>query len=196
MKGQFFDYLKKTRVLIVFLVTFFSLLIFGTGQYILRSGADDPQVQIANDTVAGLNAGYPVDAISPGPGKTIDKGTTAFVLVYDQDGNPIAGSALYKDKIPQIPKGVFAHAMKSGDHRVTWQPAKELRFASVIIPYKSPTVEGFVVSARSLKETESRIAKLGSFVFTSWILMMLFVAITSATGIHHVKKVFSRKSKN
>ncbi len=188
-------YIKKTRVLIVYVVTFFSLLIFATGQFVLRSGADDPQIQIANDTVSGLVAGYPASAITAGPGKTINKATLPFVLVYDQDGNPIAGSALYNGALPKIPVGVFAYVKKHGEHRVTWQPEENLRFATVIVPYKTESASGFVVSARLLKETENRIAKLGSLIFGGWVITMFFIIITSATGSHHLKRVFTKRKK-
>ncbi len=187
-------FLRKPRVLALILATLFSLLIYATTQQVYRQSANDPQIQIAEDTAAGLAAGMPANSLSPAPGRTIDQGLAPFVVIYDESGSPIAGSALYKGELPKPPKGVFEHAGK-GQNRITWQPEKGQRYAAVITHYKGPNDSGFVMSARSLNETEDRIMELGSLVFFGWIAAVLLIIITSSRGIHHLRKIVGRKNK-
>ena len=48
-----------------FVVTLLCGLIYVSGQFILRSGANDPQIQIAEDAAHVLGAGAPYSTFSP-----------------------------------------------------------------------------------------------------------------------------------
>jgi hypothetical protein len=187
--------IRRPRFLALILSAIFFVTIYAAGQSILRSSANDPQIQIAEDMAESLGGGMPAAAITPGPGKTIEKGIAQFVVIYDKDGNPTAGSATYRGALPKPPQGVFNYAGERGQHRVTWQPEKNLRFAVVIVPYKTSEASGFVMSARSLREVDARIETLGGIALYGWLVSLIVIALTSATGMHHVRKMTGRSKK-
>jgi hypothetical protein len=144
MKKNFMYWAAGSAILVVIFGS-----IYGVGQYILRAGADDPQLQLAEDTAAQLNAGHPIDGISTQT-VNIASSLAPFVVIYDNQGNPIAGSARLDGQIPKIPKGVLGHAKPQ--HRVTWQPRDDVRIAAVV----QASDKGYVVAGRSLREVERR----------------------------------------
>ncbi|MEN9582057.1 MAG: hypothetical protein RL641_11 [Candidatus Parcubacteria bacterium] len=184
--------IKKPRVLLLVLASVTSLVIFSVGQYIIRAGANDPQIQMAEDTVAGLVMGLPAGAITPPPGRVIGKSLSPFTVVYDSEGNPISGSANYKDSLPKPPRGVFANALQHGQNRFTWQPEKGMRFAAVVLPYTVNDTQGYVMVAKSLLEIEKRVSGLCRIVFWGWVASVLLIILTSTRGLHHIRKLTSK----
>lgn len=195
MIDGFITLIRKPRVLALFLATLFSLVVYATGQFIIRSSANDPQIQMAEDTAAGLAAGMPSGAITPPPGRVIGESLSSFTVIYDAGGNPTAGSANYKGALPKPPKGVFDYAGSHGQNRVTWQLEKGLRFATVIVPYTASGSNGYVMAARSLRESEARTREFGRITFFGWLTSILLIFLTSHTVTHHVRRIVSRKKK-
>lgn len=118
-------------------------------QQSLRLGANESAAALAKDTLIKLeNGALPEEAVSP---KTdIRISLEPFVMIYDNNKQLVATSAGFGSENIAFPKSVLENITKNGDSRVTWQPEKNLRFASVGIKYDG----GYIVAAVSLYEKE------------------------------------------
>jgi hypothetical protein len=116
----------------------------------LRSAADSPQLQLAEDAARALETGTPPSVVT-GPA-TVDARVSLapFVVVFDGDGKPLASSGLLDGAPPAPPKGVLDHATMGQPNRVTWQPADGVRIATVTVRWSG----GTVMAGRSLREVE------------------------------------------
>jgi hypothetical protein len=144
------------------------------GQQILRTGANDPQVQLAEDAAARLQAGAaPADVI---PGGQVDIATSLapWVLVYGPDRKPMAGSARLDGAIAEYPSSVFDNAPAGGRRdEVTWQPRPGVRAASVVVGFKG----GWVVAGRSLRLVEERVDLLAQLAIAGWLAALMAIAV-------------------
>ncbi|HEX9115975.1 MAG TPA: hypothetical protein VGA61_07900 [Anaerolineae bacterium] len=125
-------------------------LIYGVAQQVLRQDANDPQIQMAEDTAALLAQGQ-----QPAPAAPVDIATSLapYLIVFDGQGRPVAGSARLHGNLPSVPEGVLDAARQRGENRVTWQPEPGVRSATVIVPVRGA---GYVLAGRSLREVEQR----------------------------------------
>ena len=173
-------------------VTCLGMLGYGAVQQTYRTGANDPQVQLAHDTaraiasgasperaVAGALAGAPSSAgkVDLGSSDEAPGGSLApFVIVYGGDGAPLVSSAVLAGKTPVIPQGVLDAAKSTGENVVTWQPTGSLRIAAVAVPVGDGSQ--VVIAGRSLREVERRIGALGQIALLGWVftLVAAFVA--------------------
>jgi hypothetical protein len=177
--------MKKLRsiliiwVIIIFLVTFSSLLSYIVAQQVIRLGADNLPVTFAIETTIKLEKGQnPADSV---PVETIDilKSLETFVMIFDKDKNLIATSAMMGSESPVYPKGVLDFVEKAGENRVTWQPVagspreSSYRFATVAL--KSGNY--YIVAGRSLKEPERLIDVIGTLILTAWTACVVFSTI-------------------
>ena len=89
----------------------------------------------------------------------LERGLAPFVIVYDGQGKPLAGSGTLNGKLSAPPQGVFDFVRANGEERVTWQPERGVRIASVVRRSGAPAA-GFVLAGRSLREVEEREANL------------------------------------
>jgi len=173
-----FDFLKSFLPLAA-AVTFVCGLIYLATQQSLRRGADDPQIQMAEDAAAVLAAGQ-----TPGPlrdtSEKIDlaRSLAPGLVSYDDSVQPLAATAQLNGKIPTPPHGVFDYARNGGQHRVTWQPERGVRLASVIVHYNG-VKSGFVLACRSLRETEDRVSDIGRLIGAGWVFTI--VALLAGT---------------
>ena len=173
-------------LMLLFLVTFSSLLVYVVAQQSIRLGANEVPMQLAVLTVDKLDAGQPASA-----GNAIQTGTVdirssleTFVLVFDDKGNLLASSGRLGDAMPVYPAGVLSYVAQHGVDRVTWQTASGLRFASVAVPYAG----GVVVAAQSLTEPENRTDAIGWLVLAAWAAGAAFVTIVSGAAGLLLKK--------
>lgn len=143
----------------------FSGLVYVSTQQVLRLSANDPQIQIAQDVVNSLNGGADPRQLSPNQ-LDIKTSFSPFVIIYDKNGKVVASSGQLNKKTLVPPKGVFESAKKYGENKFSWAPAKDVRQAAVIVKYD----KGFVLVARSLKETEKRTAVILRFAAIAWLL--------------------------
>ena len=135
--------------------TIICLLVFVTVQQSLRMGANDPQIQMAEDAVRALERGEAIDKVVPAGTVEIERSLAPFLMIYGADGHPIAGSGALHGRPAAPPAGVFTFVSKRGEERVTWQPEPGVRLASVVL--RTPAKPAaFVLAARSLREVEKR----------------------------------------
>ena len=159
-------------------ITAFSMLVYASVQQAYRQGANDPQIQMANDMADALNTASSIDSVLPPEKIFFAKSLAPFYLIYDAAGMPVAGTGILDGKLPDIPKGVLDAAKESGENRRTWQPQDHVRIAAVVVPYK----DGFVLAGRNLREVELREAQVSQFAVVTWIFAMLGTLVVIVFG--------------
>jgi hypothetical protein len=107
----------------------------------LRQNADDPQIQLAEDTAAALARGQ----------------------------SSAGGSGYLHERLPGLPAGIFSYARQHSVDRVTWQPEPGVRSAIVVVSYGGGQ-PGFVMAGRSLRDTERRADNLLGLTALGWLL--------------------------
>src|SRR5579863_5948362 len=121
----------------------------------MRSNANDPQIQMAEDGATQLASGQQVQTVVPAQKVDIATSLAPYIIIFDDSGKPIASSAQLDGQIPTIPSGVFDYVRQHGEDRISWQPRPGVRSAIVVTQFKGPN-SGFVVAGRSLREVEIR----------------------------------------
>ena len=161
------------------IVTSLSGMLYAVVQQDLRLNANDPQIQMAEDTAAALSSGQAVQTLVPSTKVDIASSLAPYLIIFDATGKPIAASAQLNGQIPTIPSGVFGSVRQNGEDRFTWQPQAGVRSAVVVTQFKGAN-SGFVLAGRSLREVEIRESDIQLDVTAGW-LVMLFVTLVAAT---------------
>lgn len=151
-------------LIIMFVITFTCSLTYLVTQQVLRLGANEQPAQLATDAEIQWQNGKSPKSIIAGDPIDISKSLDIFVMIFDKKQKLAASSGLIDGKKPSYPNGVLNNTEKKGEVRVTWQPQKGLRFATVALKTKN----GYVVAARSLYETENLIDTVGRLVLLAW----------------------------
>jgi hypothetical protein len=155
---------------------------YGASQQLLRSGANDPQIQLAEDAARALDAGAAPASVA-GPGSAVaglagsdpvDIGVSLapFLIVYDASGRVLAATGRLDGVPPVPPLGVLDTARSAGRDVVTWQPRSGVRIASVAVGWSG----GSVLAGRSLREVEGREDQALLLAAAAWIAGMVLLA--------------------
>lgn len=152
-------------------VTIIYGVFYGTWQQMLRQGANSPQLQVAEDTAHAIESGKDPSTFVVGDTIKMEESLSQFIIVYDDEGRVIASSGSLHGKTPVPPSGVFTYTRDNIEDRLTWEPEAGARFAAVLRRYEGKN-PGFVLVARSLRETEKRIAALSGLLFFAWIFTL------------------------
>jgi len=161
------------------LATALSLMVYLAVQQAGRQSANDPQLQIARDASAALVDGTPAAAITSEPPVEIARSLAPWITVTDDQGKIIASTARLHGIVRTVPSGVFDHTRASGETRVTWQPEPGVRMATVVVHNRNG---GFIVSGRSLRESEERTAAYGRLILLGWLATLTgLLVVVSAT---------------
>jgi hypothetical protein len=171
-----FQYKRRNFIILwltlAIITTSLSGLIYSTVRQSIREAADDPQIEMAEDTAAALNAGIRPQSIIPAGRINIADSLAPYLIIYNQSGYPLISSGELDNRIPVPPAGIFKAATANNKNRITWEPEPGVRSAVVIVPFKgSPS--GFVLAGRSLRETEKRIARIFHMVVWGWLIANL-----------------------
>jgi hypothetical protein len=171
-------FLKRSIFITIILAMIFGFA-FSLAQQILRQGADDPQIQIAQDSAGFLAAAQEPAFLHANTYGTVDlaKSLAPFLLTFDAEKKPMAFTATLNGQIPTPPAGVFAYVKAHGEDKITWQPAKGVRIALVAAYYKSPKAEGYVFSGRSLAGVEKHISSLQFMTFWAWVMTVIIAIL-------------------
>lgn len=154
------------------IITGMSGLIYIAVQTDMRQGANDPQIQMAEDSATALNAGQKV---SPAGSVDIGNSLGSFIIIYNDQDKVVSSGARLNGTTPQVPEGVFATVKSGGEKHFTWQPQEGVRIAAVMVPYNG----GYVLAGRSLREVEKREDTLGKQVAIVWVLAMTAATMLS-----------------
>ena len=163
---------------IAIVVAAFSSLAYVTVQQSQRQAANDPQIQMAEDTAAALQKGASMSSVIPKETVDIAASLAPFIVVYDNDGNPVASSGLLDGQMPGYPNGALVSAKGGRENRVTWQPNTNVRIASVVVPYNN----GYVVAGRNLREVEKRESQTEMYAAVTGLLALIATFLTVALG--------------
>jgi hypothetical protein len=174
------NYTKNKFIKIFFeavILTLVFLTIYSVSQQVLRISANDPQIQIAEDTATALvNGAAPAEFMpSTRQPSDVSQSLATFIIIFDQNGTALESSATLSGQVISPPVGVFEYARIHGEDRFTWQPTTRERFAAVL-KYYSGGHSGFVLVGRSLREVENREDSLLKIVALAWLLS-IFVLI-------------------
>jgi len=158
-------------------------------QQVLRQGANDPQIQMATDLAARLNQVGVLDGvrhgalINSGGVVDMDRSLAPFMIVYNDEGQPLGSNGQLNGQTPTPPAGVFDHVRQHEQERVSWQPVlgreHGVRIAAVVVRVNGPQ-PGFVLAGRNMREVEAREAQVGQLALLTWIGMMGVIVVGTA----------------
>ena len=140
---------------LAFCLTVLAGLVYGAVQQNFRQGANDPQIQMAEDAAIQLQDGAQAQTVVGGDKVDLSRSLAPFLIVYDATGHVLASSAQLNGAVPDIPTGVFNSVRASGEDRMTWQPQEGVREAAIVTQFGG-SHPGFVLAGRSLREVEDR----------------------------------------
>ena len=175
-------------LLLIAVITIIMGVIYATVQQSYRTGANDPQIQIAEDICAKIQQGKSVENIFQTDAIDISNSLSPFVVFYDASGKPLRSTGYLNGRMAQLPAGVFNVAKSNGQDRVTWQPQDGVRMAMVLIHINSSPIE-FVAVGRSLTEVEIRESNLIKMIFVGWILCLVIVLLWMGIGYYKKSKL-------
>ncbi len=162
--------------------TVFAFMMYGTVQQALRSSANDPQLQMAEDAAASIAGGAAPDSVVTGSPVDIANSLAPFTIVFDRRGAVQASTAELDGHTPVPPQGVLDAATASGVDTITWQPRDGVRAAIVVVPYGSGTDGGTVLVGRSLRAVEDREDRTLLLSGLAWIAALIVGAFAAALG--------------
>ncbi|HEY4945300.1 MAG TPA: hypothetical protein VIH94_04030 [Candidatus Limnocylindrales bacterium] len=142
--------------------------------------ANEPQIQLAEDAAARLDAGgKPGDQVGSA---TVDiaRSLAPFVVVYGPTGTILATDGTLDGQPPDVPAGVLDSARSSGRNAVTWQPRVGVRIATVTVPWSG----GSVLAGRSLRLVEQEASNLELVVGAAWLAILAALAVASLVVAH------------
>jgi len=148
---------------LAFCLTVLAGLVYVTVQQNFRQGANDPQIQMAEDAAIQLQDGAQAQTVVGGGKVDMSRSLAPFLIVYDATGHVLASSAQLNGAVPDMPPGVFDSVRASGEDRLTWQPQEGVREAAIVTQFGG-NHPGFVLAGRSLREVEDRESQLTQLV--------------------------------
>lgn len=141
-----------------------------------RSGINVPLIEIMQSVKADLQTGMQPTVILNAKQIDLSISQSPFITLYGLDQKVIGSSQRFGTRTLTLPVGVLENSKSKGETRITWQPTRDLRFASVT-DYL-PTF-GYVSVSQSLRETEDRATR------SAWIAVLALGlgSFTSGIGI-------------
>jgi hypothetical protein len=152
-------------------ITVLAGLVYLAVQQSYRMGANDPQIQMAEDAAAALAAGQAAQSIVPVGKIDIAQSLAPYLIVFDASGKPIASNAVLHGQTPDVPPGIIDYTRQHGEDRISWQPEAGVRSAAIIVAANGGQA-GFVLAGRSMREVEKRIDQFGQLAALFWMLGM------------------------
>jgi hypothetical protein len=179
-------------------IGFILVIIFGTiyvtVQQSQRSGADWPQIQLAEDGAVLLNKNQPPRMFS-GTFVDISKSLATFTNIYDLAGDPVTGSGYLNGSLARVPKGILTAADGTDYHHVTWEPKSGIRIAAVTVRAD----KYYVLSGRSLGDVEKNESKTLVLSIVGGLLSLAaattYIALQSPAVTMRMIKNLKKKSK-
>lgn len=166
------------------LITIIFGTIYAVAQQSLRQGANDPQIQLAEDAAAQLDGGVQPQHLVSGS-VDIASSLAPFIVIYDNDGKAIAATGQLNSELPSVPQGILTAAANRAYHTVTWQPEAGVRVAAVTVKAKNY----YVLSGRSLKEVEKRADRLLFLTALGWFMAIAGFVVTYAVAYTRIRRL-------
>jgi hypothetical protein len=102
-------------------------LVYATDQQNLRSGANDPQIQMANDAASALDAGAAPSTLVTVSRIDVARSLAPFLVIFDSSGKVLATDGQLDGDDPIPPAGVLTLAASNPPDIVTWHPGTVVR---------------------------------------------------------------------
>ncbi len=150
-------------------------LVYVAVQQDLRMGANDPQLQLAEDAARALDAGVQASSLVGSTKVDVAVSLAPFVAIYDASGAVLATDGRLDGGDPIPPLGVLDAARQDPPNRVTWQPREGIRVATVTVPWRG----GTVMAGRSLSEVERQEDNILLLAAAAWLVMLASLAVAS-----------------
>jgi len=151
----------KLALAIAVVGTVLTAFTYAAVQQSYRSGANDPQVQLAEDGANALMSGMSPFQIVGNNHVEASTSLAPFVTVFGPDRQPLATNGQFKQVTLAPPAGTFDYAKAHGQDRFTWAPGTGNREAAVLV-YNGGANPGYVLAARDLREVEDRESNLAA----------------------------------
>lgn|SRR5437868_9820307 len=150
-------------------------MIYVATQQTYRSGANDPQIQMATDATNALERGASPQDLITASKIDIAESLAPYLAIYDASHQLVATSATLRGAPIAPPAGVFENAHATGMNVLTWQPESSVRSAIVVKSYPG----GYVLAGRSLQTVEARETSLEQLLLVGGLatLALTFAAI-------------------
>lgn len=172
---------KRNFIPFAIVITALCNMIYGTGQYVIRQSANDPQIQIAEDAAISLESMTTPPQL---PSQKVDmvKSLAPYLVLYNEKGQAVIGNVQLDGKVPIPPKGVLDAARHGEKNIVTWEPRRGVRHAAVIARVNGER-KGFVLAGRSLREVEKRIGTFRSQIIFMWLIALFLTFVSIAVFV-------------
>jgi hypothetical protein len=151
-------------------------IVYTVVQQVYRQSANDPQIQMAENAARALGDGRSPEDLLGAVKVDMTQSLAPYLIVFDQSGNPLVSGVELDGQIPVPPVGVFDFAKRNKQDWITWQPRPGIRHAAIIV-YFNGKQTGFVLAARSMREVEDRIDKLGMGILVGWLFTLFCILI-------------------
>lgn len=169
----------KSFIPLAIIITAFCGLVYVAVHQTLRQSANDPQIQMSEDSAASLQNGAKAEdligKISVDPSKSL----SPFLIIFNDAGQPVNSQAAIEGRIPTPPSGVFDEVRSRGENHFTWEPRPGVRIAAVVNKFEGAN-PGFVLAGRSIREVEQRedlLTKETAAVWLAALLLTFFATI-------------------
>jgi hypothetical protein len=173
--------MKNTNLIPWVLAGLLSTVVIGTGygmvQHTLRSGANDPQIQMVEEAVTALQAGERPETVVGTTEVNLDQSSAPFLIVYNESYGIAASGAKLSGSDLVIPQGVLVYAREHGTNAITWQPKADTRLATVAMATTGDHPL-YVVAARSLRHVEQRESETLALAGIGWLISLGLIGIT------------------
>jgi hypothetical protein len=170
-------------VILAGISTVLAMALYSIPQQVLRQGLNDPQIAMAEDLTAALEAGTPPAAAIQAGSVDMARSLTPFLIAYDDQGRPLASQASLNGGVPVPPKGVFDYVRERGEERVSWQPilgnVRGVRIAAVVRRVNG-SHPGFVLAGRNMREVETREEQVEHMAGLAWLAMLGLIVVGTA----------------
>jgi hypothetical protein len=150
-------------------------LVYASDQQNLRSGANDPQIQMAKDASTALDAGTQPSSLVSSHRIDVAHSLAPFLVIFDSSGNVLATDGQLEGHDPIPPAGVLTSAANNPPDIVTWQPGSDVRIATVVVRWHG----GTVLAGRSLEQVEIRENDASLIVIAAWLVTLVAVGLAS-----------------
>jgi hypothetical protein len=150
-------------------------LVYTAVQQDLRMGANEPQVQMAEDAARALDTGAQPSSLVGSTKVDVADSLAPFVVIFDTSGNVLATDGTLDGHDPVPPLGVLDAARQNPPNRVTWEPRDGVRVATVTVPWSG----GTVMAGRSLREVERQEDDILLLAGAAWVAMLIALAVAS-----------------
>jgi hypothetical protein len=169
------------------IITIIMGVIYVAVQQNYRSGANDPQMQLAYHIKEQLKKGKSIDMYFQKDTIDLQKSLSIFVASYDENGSPLQSNAVIDGKLPQIPLSVIKFVKMHKEDWITWQPRQNIRLATGILSTGSTPVS-YIAVGRSLKNAEDRISNLITMIGIGWTLCFLIILLNWLFDYYNYRK--------